>query len=615
MQLSPIDIDYLHQESIGGVIADGLTVLYNTQPEKPIEFLAKWLLQYCKTSTQKTHFYDDLQKKEQNIQNFIQQQKQEKEKLEELLQFKQQTIQQELNYIEYLRNHPYHQELIIQEFPDFLMKKFNLSGVYICYFTHQKQEVDIDLVDDENAFINQKAPKLLKYVGTSSNQKFLLNLNLTEQAILTYEVLKPPPVEEGKAPEVYKGCYIPDVVKESKIYFHRFPKLGCYFAIPMNFETSLFEDAFDAGLMNRIKYNSEVETQKQEIKAKELEHAEQLQNAENEEQKQQLEDEYQNYLSSLPQIVEPSFLGIQQQYIVCGDTLGQDRKLSQEERNQLYDMIQQFGQSYQEKEIALLSEDINQQIEYHNTIPEKLEENYLDQENQFVEQQAVNLEELKQTNERDYNYEIECIKFDFLKQQFTAKDFASTFLNLTKRRVIKFPNIIKALFYLLGYKKEEITLENKLNWKIVASYIDYRFLAKLALINHRGPKEAPLQHATIFRLEKLIDIYDEEKVMNYNWALGYLQRFLTLYCKLRREDVAIRKEILQEKRVQLQAAKEQLAQLLEQKEIDLQTARTNFQGEEGEEFDEQKWIEQWESEHNLPEIGPEPQDEIDDDLE
>lgn len=71
--------------------------------------------------------------------------------------------------------------------------------------------------------------------------------------------MNPPPPEEGKAPEVYKGCYISDVVKEPKIYFHRFPKLGCYFAMPMIFETCLFEDAFDAGLANRIKFNSEVE--------------------------------------------------------------------------------------------------------------------------------------------------------------------------------------------------------------------------------------------------------------------------------------------------------------------------------------------------------------------
>jgi hypothetical protein len=49
------------------------------------------------------------------------------------------------------------------------------------------------------------------------------------------------PVEEGKPAEPNKGCYIPDVVKETRIYFHRFPKLGCYFAIPMTFETCLFE--------------------------------------------------------------------------------------------------------------------------------------------------------------------------------------------------------------------------------------------------------------------------------------------------------------------------------------------------------------------------------------
>jgi hypothetical protein len=29
--------------------------------------------------------------------------------------------------------------------------------------------------------------------------------------------------------------------------------------MPMTFETSLFEDAFDAGLANRIKFNSELE--------------------------------------------------------------------------------------------------------------------------------------------------------------------------------------------------------------------------------------------------------------------------------------------------------------------------------------------------------------------
>lgn len=49
MQLLPhdkVDIDYIHQDAIGGVIALGLAELYMKRPDKPIEYLAKWLLDY-----------------------------------------------------------------------------------------------------------------------------------------------------------------------------------------------------------------------------------------------------------------------------------------------------------------------------------------------------------------------------------------------------------------------------------------------------------------------------------------------------------------------------------------------------------------------------------------
>lgn len=50
--LGPIDIPYLHSDAVGGVIAEGLTELYTVKPERPIEYLAKWLLQYCKTESE-----------------------------------------------------------------------------------------------------------------------------------------------------------------------------------------------------------------------------------------------------------------------------------------------------------------------------------------------------------------------------------------------------------------------------------------------------------------------------------------------------------------------------------------------------------------------------------
>lgn len=42
------DIKYLMNEEIGGVICQGLADTVEAKPKNPIEFLAKWLLNYRK---------------------------------------------------------------------------------------------------------------------------------------------------------------------------------------------------------------------------------------------------------------------------------------------------------------------------------------------------------------------------------------------------------------------------------------------------------------------------------------------------------------------------------------------------------------------------------------
>ena len=43
------DIKYLMQDEIGSVIAKGLSSTYETRPKNPIEYFAKWLLNYRQT--------------------------------------------------------------------------------------------------------------------------------------------------------------------------------------------------------------------------------------------------------------------------------------------------------------------------------------------------------------------------------------------------------------------------------------------------------------------------------------------------------------------------------------------------------------------------------------
>jgi len=38
--------DYLKSDEIGLVISKGMAVLYKTNPKNPVDFLAKWLLNY-----------------------------------------------------------------------------------------------------------------------------------------------------------------------------------------------------------------------------------------------------------------------------------------------------------------------------------------------------------------------------------------------------------------------------------------------------------------------------------------------------------------------------------------------------------------------------------------
>lgn len=40
------DADYLKSRELGMVIAKGMAVMYDTNPKNPVDFLAKWLLNY-----------------------------------------------------------------------------------------------------------------------------------------------------------------------------------------------------------------------------------------------------------------------------------------------------------------------------------------------------------------------------------------------------------------------------------------------------------------------------------------------------------------------------------------------------------------------------------------
>jgi hypothetical protein len=60
--------------------------------------------------------------------------------------------------------------------------------------------------------------------------------------------------------------------------------------------------------------------------------------------------------------------------------------------------------------------------------------------------------------------------------------------SLAENRIIKFPIVLQAILYLLGYDKREINLPgtNVLNWKYVRNLLNDVLIDKLLAYSHKG---------------------------------------------------------------------------------------------------------------------------------
>ena len=165
---------------------------------------------------------------------------------------------------------------------------------------------------------------------------------LQDQGI-TYDVIKdePPPDDPGtprsnasddkkkNAPvleKLPKHLIVDECVRESRMHYYDVPKLGSYLAIKLEYESCLFEASFDEAVVDHI--------------AKEAARAEQLkQKIEWEEQQQELKkdkeeagEEYIEEPKEWEDIQENPYKTRKVQYVVCLNTMGQDRQYTDRQK-------------------------------------------------------------------------------------------------------------------------------------------------------------------------------------------------------------------------------------------------------------------------------------------
>ena len=149
----------------------------------------------------------------------------------------------------------------LDELATFLKEFTGATGVYIGRLV--KPRIDITDDDDDKAHIDEENPKVIWYIHATEEHSFMKGSILKSDQGISHDAFRETDVEEdapadeeleeGTEPKPkdndiltnFRHIYVPEVVREPRMHFYKVPRLGSYMAIPLIFQSCLFEKALD----------------------------------------------------------------------------------------------------------------------------------------------------------------------------------------------------------------------------------------------------------------------------------------------------------------------------------------------------------------------------------
>ena len=273
------------------------------------------------------------------------------------------------------------------------------------------------------------------------------------------------------------------------MHFYRVPRLGSYMAIPLEYESCLSAAALDAAVTDFIGLNQAREAQQKEREEWEEEQAK-LRG-----EKEAAGEHFDPEPRQWEELLEKPLIGKKKQYVVCVDTLGQDRELTDDQRRFILETIKQFRSIWESKEAQNLRRDRDRriaQLDRERELNEAGEAGKIQEEEEaFVEfeQGKRDMDELPDEDSKELF--IRSLRLQFTAKIFREKeDWKKNLLGLRETTVLKMPRILQSVFYLLQYKREEVCQvgSNKFHWKIAKHHFNDTFIDKIATYTPLGHK-------------------------------------------------------------------------------------------------------------------------------
>jgi len=215
--------------------------------------------------------------------------------------------------------------------------------------------------------LNQDAPKVIKFTHASEDHKYIVSRTLTEEQGVSHDVFKDQvdaeddnkSMKSGDDKEIqdddilksFSHVYIKEVVRENRMHFQRVPRLGSYMAVPLIYDACLSDVALDAAVedWNAVAVANDAIGKEKAIYMEEFDNRKQAAisaDAVFDEEEREFPEES----------VKP-FICTENKFVVCLDTLGQDREFSDEERRFVLRTVTNFRKTWEAEQRDNLTKD------------------------------------------------------------------------------------------------------------------------------------------------------------------------------------------------------------------------------------------------------------------
>lgn len=363
-------------------------------------------------------------------------------------------------------------------------------------------------------------------------------------------------------------------------------------AIRLEYETCLFEEALDAGVADYL--------QVQDKREKQTEERESFEKSEKERQEQLEADgeTFEPVVKEWEEIDYKPYLTKKVQFVACLNTMGQDRKFTEEERLFALRTVQSYRDRWEKSEQTNLKSDIEAKIERMVALKDYKEHHEAQDQTELEakaeagtaqkegseplsdEMKIVHLKKVRMSNIAKTFYDPEGMivhqrQVDRDKLRSSAEARVSTpkggdeagetvvptvkyyplapeqwkkrFLDLRQLSIIKNPRVLQSLFYFLGYTREQICERNtnSLDFKKAKELINEQLFQKIAAYNPQGQRDGEFkEYQKLSFIKKNLEV-EEEKVEEFSLVMVKILRWLLLAIELRVEDIVRRRDAVE----------------------------------------------------------------------